>query len=192
MLAPAILYKEQLEKLYHSIWFDDKYKYYNYDAVWSTFNVCDKSNDWHEFVSIDKDGQILGVISYYIVRSVPRAQNLGILSFVSNSLIFGRDVLRVIQDIFEKFNLLKLNFSVVIGNPIEKTYDKLCAKYGGDILCIEKNETRLQDNQLYDVKRYVIDRENYLASKYRKKSSKKIDNFEPYTLQTLDLAYEPS
>jgi hypothetical protein len=69
---------------------------------------------------------------------------------------------------FTKFNLHKLDFGVVIGNPVEKTYDNLCRRYGGRILCIEKEETRLQDNKLYDVKRYEIMREDYLKVRNKK------------------------
>ena len=54
---------------------------------------------------------------------------------------------------------------MVIGNPIERTYDKLCQKYGGRIIGIEKEETKLQDNKYYDVKRYEILRSEYVANK---------------------------
>ena len=165
MLKPAIHYADILPKLYQSIWFNDKYKYYNYNTTWRNFNVSDRSDDWHEFASVDSQGNVLGLISYYVVRCVPKAQSFGTLSFKSGSVIFGRDLLQSIDDIFVKFGLHKLDFSVVIGNPIEKTYDRLCEKYGGEILCIERDETRLQDNKLYDVKRYTITRENYLKKK---------------------------
>lgn len=168
MLKPAILYKEEIEKIYRHLWFDDYYKYYNYNTVWGDINIQDKTNDWHEFVSINKDGKILGLITYYVVRSIPKAQSLGILSFLPGTSEFGRDVLHAVDDMFTKFNLHKLDFGVVIGNPVEKTYDNLCRRYGGRILCIEKEETRLQDNKLYDVKRYEIMREDYLKARENK------------------------
>ena len=79
--------------------------------------------------------------------------------------MFGKDLLKAIQDIFERFNFHKLTFSVVIGNPAEKSYDRLCAKYGGRILCIQKEETKLEDNKYYDVKRYEIMREDYMKAR---------------------------
>jgi hypothetical protein len=57
----------------------------------------------------------------------------------------------------------------VIGNPIEETYDRLCAKYGGRILCIQKDETKLEDNKYYDVKLYEIMREDYMKARGKTK-----------------------
>ena len=83
----------------------------------------------------------------------------------TNDPAFGIDLLQVIKDIFERFNFHKLTFSVVIGNPVEETYDRLCAKYGGRILCVQKDETKLEDNNYYDVKLYEIMREDFLKCK---------------------------
>ena len=73
--------------------------------------------------------------------------------------------MQVIKDIFEKFNFNKMNFGVVIGNPVEKSYDRLVERYGGRIVGIKERETKLFDNQYYDVKEYEILKENYLRSK---------------------------
>ena len=164
MLRPAILYKDIIPKLYQSIWFNEKYKYYNYSTTWHTFSIDEKTNDWHEFVSVDSEGNIIGYIHYYVNRTTLCCNRFGAINFTDNPL-FGRDVLKVIEDIFEHFNFHKLQFSVVIGNPVEKTYDKLCKKYGGRILCIEKDETKLEDNKYYDVKRYEILRDEYMIAR---------------------------
>ena len=164
MLKPAILYKEEITRLYHSVcWFNDKYKYYNYNSYWHTFTVEDKSCDWHEFVSIDKDGNLLGYIHYYVDRITLNCRNFGAINFTDNPT-FARDLLQVFKDIFERFNFHKVSFGCVIGNPVELTYDRLCQKYGGRILCIDKEETKLDDNKYYDVKRYEIMREDYLKA----------------------------
>lgn len=167
MLKPAILYKDEIPKLYQSIWFNEKYKYYNYSTTWNTFSIDDKTNDWHEFVSVDSEGKIIGYIHYYVNRTTLCCNRFGVINFTDNPL-FGRDILKVIEDIFERFNFHKLQFSVVIGNPVEKTYDKLCKKYGGRILCIEKDETKLEDNKYYDVKRYEILRDEYMTARGKK------------------------
>lgn len=164
MLKPAILYKDEIPKLYQSIWFNEKYKYYNYNTTWHTFSIADSTNDWHEFVSVDKQGKIIGYIHYYVVRDTLNCCRFGAINFTNNP-IFGKDLLQVFKDIFERFNFHKVQFAVVIGNPVEKTYDRLCQKYGGRILCIEKDETKLEDNKYYDVKRYEILRDEYFAAK---------------------------
>ena len=165
MLKPAIQYKDIIPQMYQNIcWFNDKYKYYNYNPYWNTFTIEDKTQDWHEFVSVNSQGEVIGYIHYYVNRFTLNCGNFGAINF-TNDPTFGKDLLQVIKDIFERFNFHKLNFSVVVGNPVEATYDHLCAKYGGRILCIEKDETKLEDNKYYDVKRYEIIREDYLKCK---------------------------
>jgi len=164
MLKPAIQYADVLPKMYQSLWFEEKYKYYNYNSYWHTFSVEDKTQDWHEFVSINSKGEVIGYIHYYVNRITLNCTSFGAINFTDDP-IFGKDLLQAIKDIFERFNFHKLTFGVVIGNPAEKSYDHLCTKYGGRILCVEKEETKLEDNNYYDVKRYEILREDYLKCK---------------------------
>lgn len=54
-----------------------------------------------------------------------------------------------------------MNFIVVVGNPIEKSYDKMIKKYGGRIVGTYKEDVKLIDGEYYDKKLYEI-----LASEY--------------------------
>lgn len=161
MIEPAIKYKEELTKLFINTWYNEKYKYYNYRCYWDLPQIKENTIDGHDFVSVNSKGEIVGAIGYCILRDTESVCGLGIINFTDDMFTFGRDVLQAIKDIFEKFNFRKLSFCVVIGNPIEKTYDRLIAKYGGRIVGIEKEETKLVDNKYYDVKRYEILRRDY-------------------------------
>jgi RimJ/RimL family protein N-acetyltransferase len=167
MLDIALKYKEELQKLHINTWYDDKYKYYNYRSFWELPKFEESTWDGHDFVSLNKKGEIIGAIEYSINRPVESACGLGIISFTDDPT-FGKDVLQAIKDIFEKFNFRKLSFCVVIGNPIEKTYDKLVVRYGGRIVGIEKDETKLADNKYYDVKKYEILRDDYMKARENK------------------------
>jgi hypothetical protein len=136
VLKPAILYKEEIPRLYQSIWFNDKYKYYNYSTTWHTFSIDEKTHDWHEFVSVNAKGEVIGYIHYYVNRTTLNCNRFGAINFTDDP-VFGRDLLQVIKDIFERFNFHKLDFSVVIGNPAEKSYDHLCKKLAA-IFCVLK------------------------------------------------------
>lgn len=165
MIDIALKYADDLKKLYISTWNNEKYKYYNYRSFYELPKFAESTWDGHDFVSINKNGDIVGAIGYAINRPTESVCGLGILNFTDDKITFGRDVLQAIKDIFEKYNFRKLSCCVVIGNPIEKTYDRLIAKYGGRIIGIEKEETKLCDNKYYDVKRYEILREDYMKTK---------------------------
>lgn len=166
MLDVALKYIDELKKLYINTWHQDKYKYYNYQCFWKMPTFDESTWDGHDFVSLNKKGEIVGAIGYSINRPTESVCGLGIINFTdTNDVTFGKDVIQAIKDIFEKYNFRKLSCCVVIGNPIEKTYDKLIPKYGGRIVGIEKQETKLCDNRYYDVKRYEILREDYIRVK---------------------------
>ena len=59
-----------------------------------------------------------------------------------------------------------MSFSVVIGNPIEKRYDKFIEEYGGRVIGVREQDVRLLDGKFYDVKLYEIFRHEYLNRKY--------------------------
>lgn len=166
MLDIALKYIDELKKLYINTWHQDKYKYYNYQCFWKMPTFDESTWDGHDFVSLNEKGEIIGAIGYSINRPTESVCGLGIINFTdANDVTFGKDVIQAIKDIFEKYNFRKLSCCVVIGNPIEKTYDKLIPKYGGRIVGIEKQETKLCDNRYYDVKRYEILREDYIRVK---------------------------
>ena len=166
MLDIALKYIDKLKELYLNTWHNEKYKYYNYRCFWELPTFKENTLDGHDFVSLNERGEIIGAIGYCILRDTESVCGLGILNFTEEcDYIFGKDVFQAIEDIFEKFNFRKLSFCVVIGNPIEKTYDRLCEKYGGRIVGIEKEETKLCDNRYYDVKRYEILRKDYMKKR---------------------------
>lgn len=165
MLDNARKYSEELKYKFIDTWYDEKYKYY-YVGGWHREYVSPE-DDWEKmcFVSLDINGDILGCISYSLDRNTGSAYDFGAMNFTDNKLTFGMDLYQAIDDIFCKFNMERLEFNVVCGNPIEKSYDKMIAKFGGRIVGIRKRAAKLLDNQLYDDKIYEILREDYLKNK---------------------------
>ena len=156
MIAPAQKYQAVLKEKLIDTWYNPRYKYYRANVYANYDDLPVDTWKSHDFVSLDKDNNVLGYISYSIDRTTCSAYNLAILSFVEGTVTFGKDLIQVINDIFYKYNFYCLTFSVVVGNPIEKTYDKLIAKYGGNIVGTYKSYVRLDDGSLYDLKLYQI------------------------------------
>jgi len=182
MLKPAILYKADIENLWLHAWFVDKYKYFitsvSYD---SNFMIQDNSWDSHQFASVDADNNVLGVIMYNIHRTANYCSSLAIISFCdednkSGKFIFGKDICKAIKDIFEFFKFNKIVFSAVTKNPAIKHYDRLVEKYGGRVVGVFKDDVKLVDNELYDIKYYEILRSDYLTSKLCADIKKGIEN----------------
>lgn len=171
MLDVAIKYADALKDKMYDIWFNEKYKYWNFNTYHSGIEISNETWANHQFVSI-KDDEIIGYICYEINRKSNCCLGLGIINFTDDKMTFGRDLGQALTDIFEKFQFNKLKFSVVIGNPIEKSYDRMIQRYGGRIVGIFRQDTRLIDGNLYDVKQYEILRSEYLAAKEKGKKIK--------------------
>jgi hypothetical protein len=171
MLEYAKKYESRLKELFCDIAFDLYYKYEAYMCYRSDFVLPDNTYNSHHFVSVF-NGEVLGYISYDIKRPENSVWGLHIIHFggkdASNPVVFGKDVMTALRDVFETYCFDKLNFIVVHGNPIEKTYDKLIRRYNGRIVGIKEQETRLIDGKLYNVKEYEILAANYFISRRNK------------------------
>lgn len=161
MLQPAIKYKEQLKSAMRKTWFVEKYKYYHMNGYYDELQIDECTWSKHQFVSVYNE-EVIGFISYSIDRRSNFVYGLGAINFSDNKISFGLDLGQALKDIFEKYKFRKLRFSVCIGNPIEKSYDKMIEKYHGRIVGTYKDETLLIDGEYYDEKLYEITKEEYL------------------------------
>lgn len=166
MLDLAVNYVDELQRQFRKTWFKEKYMFWNFANYYEDVEIKESTWNNHQFVSLDSNGNVIGYIGYSIDRANELVDGLNIINFTENNMaVFGVDLGQVLCDIFEKFHFRKLIFSVVIGNPVEKTYDKMIRRYGGEIIGIQRKQVRLIDGQFYDVKMYEIFADNYLKSK---------------------------
>lgn len=169
MLKPAQLYADELKRLFHEIMYEEKYKYYYLDGYADEYKPATSTWAYHEFASVDKHGNVIGCIKYTIDRRGNMAHSLSIINFTNDTLTFGVDIAHAIDDIFAKYKFHKLSFSVLVGNPIEKNYDKLCLSHGGRIVGVHKEHSVLLDGEYYDQKLYEILRRDYMMTRRDRK-----------------------
>ncbi len=161
MLDLAINHSETLKKLFRDTWFSEKYKFWNCSNYYDEHETKEGPWNSHQFVSVDSNGEVIGYIAYSIDRANDLVDGLSIINFTDNKATFGIDTGNAIKDIFEKFHFRKISFCVVIGNPIEHTYDRMTEKYNGCIVGTQKQHVKLFDGKLYDMKLYEIFAEDY-------------------------------
>ena len=164
MLDLAIKYKEELQKKLEDTWYTDKYKFVHANVYCEKEEIEEHTWSKHQFVSLDKYGNVIGYIRYNVDRGNNSCSGLHIYNFSDNKIVFGMDLGQAIKDIFEKFKFRKLTFCVLVGNPIEESYDKMIKKYNGRIVGIQKKEFKCYDGEYYDKKLYEILREDYMKS----------------------------
>ena len=165
MLDSAIKHEDVLRYKFLDIWYDMRYKYYN-DGSSESYEAKTSNRNIYEFVSITDDGVIVGYISFHINRNVGYVSGINAVNFFLDEpyfqKIFALDLKRAMKDMFEVYKFNKIEFAMVVGNPVEKKYDRLVEKMGGIVVGIYKEATKLIDGEICDVKTYEIMREDYM------------------------------
>lgn len=162
MLKSALPYKDKLQQRYNEIIYQDKYKFWCCDVYWEhEFKLSPDSWTSIEMVSVDSRGNVGGFFRAVISRSADKVSGLGVANFHEANPIFAKDLKAFFLDILFKFNFRKIEWTVVIGNPAEKIYDRFINKYGGRITGINRETVRLQDGKYYDMKSYELFRSEF-------------------------------
>lgn len=168
MLKNAYLYEERIKNAMYEIWYNPKYEFYFAGAYHTDFKLeHGECGDWSKrvFASVDMNDNLLGLISYGINQDTYSARSFAIISFMEKpSIIYGKDVMQAIDDVFCKYNLNRLDFFAIIGNPIVRTYDKFIEKLGGRVVGIQRQIVKDSAGNLRDEKIYEILREDYIKS----------------------------
>ncbi len=126
MLIPAIEYKEEIEKQFQKIQYSEKYLWYtgsidNYDMEVKT------EGDKFAFAIITyiHDREVLvGYVSFRVDWYCSMAYNFSLIKFFDAPMVMARAIREVMQMV-ESFNLHRIDFRCVSGNPAEKKYDEI-------------------------------------------------------------------
>ncbi len=184
-LVNAKLYEEQIKRRLWDVWYDEKYQYFWGGSWRSDFSLNDNNNEWprRAFAVLDNADELIGYICYSVDTDLRVAQWFGAINFSNDKITFGRALCQVIDDCFIKFGMNVLEWNVICGNPIERSYDRMCQRLGGHIIGVRHNRSRdLAGNPLNE-KAYEILREDYLRAvgKAEKEEDSK-SKYDPYPI----------
>lgn len=166
-LSNARLHKEALNKLFYDAWYDPKYQYYfGGDQRWTPWfgNEDSDQSGNRNWAVLNKDGVVIGYIGYSWNANLRIACNFGAINFSDDKMTFALALKQVVKDIFELFNANVMEWSVVCGNPVEESYDKMCQRYHGRILCKREGRARDLAGNLHADKLYEITKAGYQAA----------------------------
>lgn len=165
MLMLAIQRADQLQDRYQAALLDDKYRFYWQGSVRSYFIPLDQDDSRKlQYVSVGAYGNVLGLFECNLNRDTMTAYNVTAMRFTPTyEPEFAADMYRFVVDLlFKQYGINRVVFNVIVGNPVERLYDRICEKFGGRIIGTFTQEARLQDGGLYDVKYYEMLRDDCL------------------------------
>lgn len=135
MLVPAILHKDFIEQEFKKFYYTD-------DMMFETGYLDNFVPDIAEnpdactmqYAIINKEGKCIGYLAYTIDWYSSSAYNFGLFSFDRGNVIIGRDLFNEMEKLIHEYKLHRIEWKVISGNPVKRSYDKFCEKYHGRVL----------------------------------------------------------
>lgn len=169
MLKLAFPYSDKLNKVWQSVVFEEKYQFYTFSDWWSyKIYIDDNSLDKLQMVSVDAEDNVIGFFEAFIERDTYKISAVSAINFKDINITFSKDFYQFMSELFVKHKFRKIEWFVVVGNPAEKLYDKIIAKYGGHIVGVKHETRKTADGILRDEKDYEIFKSDFDAYMTRK------------------------
>lgn len=131
MLAPAILYKDEIiKKLLEYNYSDDMFFYNGWLGNSLPSIEADSDGELFQYAIVDNE-KLIGYLTYRVNWYSSCANCFGLFSFDRKSSTIGLDVYREIKKLINQYHIHRLEWRMVGGNPVEKHYDNFCRKYNG-------------------------------------------------------------
>jgi len=172
MLQPAKMYEKELQELKLKTFFNPKYKwcYLGYNMEIPIYN---SRWEYIQMVSVIEN-KVIGFLEASMDRPEGFVSKIFMVNFTEDKRFFI-DIKNFLEYLIYEVEVLKIDFSVIVGNPIEKKYDHLIKKFGGKIIGTMKGNV-LIGSKYYDQKLYEFINDYYECSfcGYRKKKEEEV------------------
>ena len=150
MLVPAALYKEQIAKEFQKL-------YYTTDMLYETGSteqwcpeIANCPESWQfQYAIVDNNNKLIGYLAYVVDYYCSKAYNFGLISFDKGNVILGRDLFNKMEELVS--TLHKIEWRMVGGNPVERSYDKFCFKHNGKKHILKDSIRDAQGNYRDDI-----------------------------------------
>lgn len=150
MLMPAQMYKEKLQRESIKAWYKLENMFWNGGAGDSLIRIEENNYDCHQFVSVDKDDNVIGYITYAVDWAAMNADQFGIISFDKGNILFAEDVYAAVCGLFEKFHMNRVSWFAFADNPAVRGYRNFIKKHGGRECAYYRQTAKLMDGKLHD------------------------------------------
>ena len=132
MLIPAILKKDEILEAFKKYYYTDDMMYETGGMGNWLPDIQEETNgDKFQYAIVDSDEELIGFLSYTVDWYSSCAYNFGLISFNRGNPTTGRDLFNELTKLINEYKLHRIEWKMVGGNPVEKSYDKFCNKFNG-------------------------------------------------------------
>lgn len=150
MLKPAILFKEEIQNYFKSIYYTEEMMFVSGGMEnWLPDIVECPEENLFQYAIIDNNKNLIGYVSFKVNWYDSAAYNFGLISFDKGNINIGFAMKEVIDKIANEFHLHSMEWRVVGGNPVEDAYDRFCKKFNGHKHIINDANRDMRGNYRY-------------------------------------------
>lgn len=152
MLEPAYFYKDEIEKNFIKLQGTEEIMFYsgNYSGY-----IPEITKETCNQYAITEKGKLIGYFAYTFDVYSLCMKDFGLMAFDSNNKRIGLDVYKQIKKIIFEYNVHRIEYCMISGNPVEKHYDNFCKRFQGRKLVLKdafKDEKGVyHDDVIYEI-----------------------------------------
>lgn len=132
MLIPAILKKDEIIKEFQKLQYTDDLMYeVGCCDNWMPNILEEPNKEIYQFAIVNQDKKLIGYIAYEIDWYTSQAHRFGLMSFDKGNPLVGRELFNIMEKLIKEIKLHRIEWHMISGNPVERSYDRYCKKYDG-------------------------------------------------------------
>lgn len=156
MLKPAILYKDEIIDNFRKFYYTDTMILESGSLDNWIPNIQDNNGmDDFDYAIVNSEEKLIGYISFKIDWYSSGAYNFGLLSFDPGNPTVGKDLFAIMNQLINEYKLHRIEWRMISGNPVERSYDRFIEKYGGQKYVLHdvfKDRTgKYRDSVIYEI-----------------------------------------
>lgn len=163
MIKPAQLYAEKLQEENIKAWYKPENIFWEGGTGNCQIVINEDNYNCHQFVSVDKNDNVIGYITYAVDWQAMNADRFGIISYDRGNAIFAKDVYEVVCNLFEIYHMNRVSWFAFADNPAVRGYRNFKKKHGGRECAYQRQIAKLMDGKLHDSVQFEI-----LAEEWRR------------------------
>lgn len=150
MLKAAQIYEKELQEKNIESWYKPE------NIFWSGYHgngridIPENNYDKHCFVSVDRRGEVIGYMSYYIDWTAMSVYDFGAISFKNGKIEFAKDLYNAVCNCFKKYHMNRISWWCFADNPSIRGYRNFIKCHGGRECGYHRQIAKLQDGRLHD------------------------------------------
>lgn len=156
MIIPAILRKNEILHEFQKLQYTDDLMFEVGSCDNWMPNIADEpSKETYQYAIVDSNNKLIGYVSYCIDWYSLNASKFGLMSFDKGNQLVGRELFNIMNDIINNMKIRRIEWNMVSGNPVERSYNRFCGKYNGRKIIL-KDALKDRKGKYHDINIYEI------------------------------------